>query len=304
MRAAIEASTSAPTSRSSPRSTPSGATRARRKVASTRPLGTRPTTTPRSTPSTPSRARTTSATRTRSRCSATRRPDDVYQLEHWGAVFSRTPDGRIAQRPFGAAGEPRTAYAADITGHVLLQVLYEQIVKRDLLGVRRVVRVAARSRRRPLPGRRLLGPRQRRPEDDRRKDGHPLYRRRRAAVCRHDERVRVHGRRHGTGSARRCPAEGHGDDAVPPDDPRANGCPDHGRLPRRGRIPPELRGRPLPQELCPERDGARLARRHLPRGADRDRRGPRASTATSSSICATSARRRSSSASTGHASSR
>jgi succinate dehydrogenase / fumarate reductase flavoprotein subunit len=59
-------------------------------------------------------------------------PDDVYQLEHWGAVFSRTKDGRIAQRPFGAAGEPRTAYAADITGHVLVHVLYEQVMKRDL----------------------------------------------------------------------------------------------------------------------------------------------------------------------------
>jgi succinate dehydrogenase / fumarate reductase flavoprotein subunit len=59
-------------------------------------------------------------------------PGDVYQLEHWGAVFSRTDDGRIAQRPFGAAGEPRTAYAADITGHVLVQVLYEQVMKRDL----------------------------------------------------------------------------------------------------------------------------------------------------------------------------
>src|SRR5918993_5715470 len=59
-------------------------------------------------------------------------PDDVYQLEHWGAVFSRTPDGRIAQRPFGAAGEPRTAYAADITGHVLIHVLYEQVMKRDV----------------------------------------------------------------------------------------------------------------------------------------------------------------------------
>jgi succinate dehydrogenase / fumarate reductase flavoprotein subunit len=59
-------------------------------------------------------------------------PDDVYQLEHWGAVFSRTPDGRIAQRPFGAAGEPRTAYAADITGHVLIHVLYEQVLKRDI----------------------------------------------------------------------------------------------------------------------------------------------------------------------------
>jgi succinate dehydrogenase / fumarate reductase flavoprotein subunit len=59
-------------------------------------------------------------------------PDDVYQLEHWGAVFSRTADGRIAQRPFGAAGEPRTAYAADITGHVLIHVLYEQVMKRDI----------------------------------------------------------------------------------------------------------------------------------------------------------------------------
>jgi succinate dehydrogenase / fumarate reductase flavoprotein subunit len=59
-------------------------------------------------------------------------PGDVYQLENWGAVFSRDENGRIAQRPFGAAGEPRTAYAADITGHVLVNVLYEQMMKRDV----------------------------------------------------------------------------------------------------------------------------------------------------------------------------
>ncbi len=59
-------------------------------------------------------------------------PGDIYQLEHWGAVFSRAEDGRLAQRPFGAAGSPRTVYAADITGHVLIQVLYEQLVKRDI----------------------------------------------------------------------------------------------------------------------------------------------------------------------------
>jgi len=59
-------------------------------------------------------------------------PGDVYQLEHWGAVFSRTEDGRIAQRPFGAAGAPRTAYAADITGYVLVHVLYEQVMKREI----------------------------------------------------------------------------------------------------------------------------------------------------------------------------
>jgi succinate dehydrogenase flavoprotein subunit len=60
-------------------------------------------------------------------------PDDVYELERWGAVFSRNEEGRIAQRPFGAAGAPRTAYAADITGHVLVHVLYEQLLKRDIL---------------------------------------------------------------------------------------------------------------------------------------------------------------------------
>jgi succinate dehydrogenase / fumarate reductase flavoprotein subunit len=59
-------------------------------------------------------------------------PGDIYQLENWGAFFSRQADGRLAQRPFGAAGSPRTIFAADITGHVLIQVLYEQLVKRDI----------------------------------------------------------------------------------------------------------------------------------------------------------------------------
>src|SRR5215218_2446150 len=59
-------------------------------------------------------------------------PGDIYELEHWGAVFTRNEDGRLAQRPFGAAGSPRTVFAADITGHVLIQVLYEQVVKRDI----------------------------------------------------------------------------------------------------------------------------------------------------------------------------
>src|SRR5881392_629415 len=59
-------------------------------------------------------------------------PGDIYQLEHWGAFFSRREDGRLAQRPFGAAGAPRTVYAADITGHVLIQVLYEQVCRRNI----------------------------------------------------------------------------------------------------------------------------------------------------------------------------
>src|SRR4030042_3969075 len=54
--------------------------------------------------------------------------ESVIEMEHWGTLFSRTDDGKIAQRPFGGAGFPRTCYAADRTGHNLLHALYEQAV--------------------------------------------------------------------------------------------------------------------------------------------------------------------------------
>ncbi|MBI5481735.1 MAG: FAD-binding protein [Deltaproteobacteria bacterium] len=56
-------------------------------------------------------------------------PKRIYELERWGCPFSRTVDGKIAQRPFGGAGFPRTAYAVDRTGHVMLHTLYEQAVR-------------------------------------------------------------------------------------------------------------------------------------------------------------------------------
>ncbi len=59
-------------------------------------------------------------------------PDVVLELEHMGTVFSRLDDGKIAQRPFGGAGVPRTCYAADRTGHNLLHTLYEQNISEDL----------------------------------------------------------------------------------------------------------------------------------------------------------------------------
>jgi succinate dehydrogenase / fumarate reductase flavoprotein subunit len=52
----------------------------------------------------------------------------VYEMEHWGCPFSRFPDNTIAQRPFGGAGYPRTCFSADITGHVLLNTLYERSI--------------------------------------------------------------------------------------------------------------------------------------------------------------------------------
>ncbi|MHC5038535.1 MAG: FAD-binding protein [Planctomycetota bacterium] len=59
-------------------------------------------------------------------------PERVLEMEHWGAFFSRFPDGRIAQRPFGGAGFPRTCYAADRTGHHLLHTCWEQCLKRGI----------------------------------------------------------------------------------------------------------------------------------------------------------------------------
>jgi succinate dehydrogenase / fumarate reductase flavoprotein subunit len=56
----------------------------------------------------------------------------IYELDHWGAPFSRLAGGKIAQRPFGGAGFPRTCYAADRTGHILLHTLYEQAVRRNV----------------------------------------------------------------------------------------------------------------------------------------------------------------------------
>ena len=59
-------------------------------------------------------------------------PRAVIEMEHMGTVFSRTPEGKIAQRPFGGAGFPRTCYAADRTGHNLLHTLYEQVLAKDV----------------------------------------------------------------------------------------------------------------------------------------------------------------------------
>jgi succinate dehydrogenase / fumarate reductase flavoprotein subunit len=62
--------------------------------------------------------------------------DAVYELEHYGLPFSRTPDGKINQRPFGGhtnnvTGKPvsRACFAADRTGHMILQTLYQQCIK-------------------------------------------------------------------------------------------------------------------------------------------------------------------------------
>jgi len=53
-------------------------------------------------------------------------PETIRWAEKMGAVFSRTADGKIAQRPFGGQSSPRACYAKDRTGLTLLQTIYEQ----------------------------------------------------------------------------------------------------------------------------------------------------------------------------------
>ncbi|MFW9927127.1 MAG: FAD-dependent oxidoreductase, partial [Candidatus Thorarchaeota archaeon] len=59
-------------------------------------------------------------------------PRAVIENERWGTAFSRTEDGKIAQRPFGGAAFPRTCYAADKTGHNLLHTTFEQALRRGI----------------------------------------------------------------------------------------------------------------------------------------------------------------------------
>jgi succinate dehydrogenase / fumarate reductase, flavoprotein subunit len=54
-------------------------------------------------------------------------PDVVIDLEHMGVLFSRSPDGRIAQRAFGGHSHKRTCYAADKTGHAILHELVSNL---------------------------------------------------------------------------------------------------------------------------------------------------------------------------------
>ena len=54
-------------------------------------------------------------------------PDVVIDLEHMGVLFSRLPDGKIAQRAFGGHSHRRTCYAADKTGHAILHELVNNL---------------------------------------------------------------------------------------------------------------------------------------------------------------------------------
>jgi succinate dehydrogenase / fumarate reductase, flavoprotein subunit len=55
-------------------------------------------------------------------------PDRVWELEAWGAVFDRTPDGKISQRNFGGHEYPRLAHVGDRTGLEMIRTLQQKMV--------------------------------------------------------------------------------------------------------------------------------------------------------------------------------
>lgn len=59
-------------------------------------------------------------------------PDRVYELERYGALFDRTPDGLIMQRPFGAHSYRRLCYVGDRTGLELIRTLEDQVLNHNV----------------------------------------------------------------------------------------------------------------------------------------------------------------------------
>jgi succinate dehydrogenase / fumarate reductase flavoprotein subunit len=55
-------------------------------------------------------------------------PDRVWELEAWGALFDRTPDGKISQRNFGGHQYPRLAHIGDRTGLEMIRTLQQRVV--------------------------------------------------------------------------------------------------------------------------------------------------------------------------------
>jgi len=58
-------------------------------------------------------------------------PEEVMLLDHWGMPWTRRPDGRIMQRPFGGHSFPRATMAADKVGHALMRTLYNKLLQYD-----------------------------------------------------------------------------------------------------------------------------------------------------------------------------
>ena len=124
----------------------------------------------------------------------------VYELEHMGLPFDRTPDGRISQRPFGghtnnATKQPvrRACHAADRTGHMILQTVYQQCIKNNVTFFDEYPGGGSAGERPGADGRRGRGQhRQRRAAHLPRQSDRVRHRRVRPHLEDHVQRVRAH----------------------------------------------------------------------------------------------------------------
>ena len=210
-------------------------------------------------------------------------PRTIIELEHYGVPFSRTQEGRIAQRRFGGhtrnfgeAPVRRACYAADRTGHMILHTLYEQCVKQkvnfydeyqvlDLLttkqdGTGKPDEVSGVVAYEILTG-----------------EVHTFHAK---IVCfatgGYGRAFKTTSNAHaGTGDGfspgppRWAPAGGHGVRAVPPDGPLPPRHPHHRGRARGGRHPPQLRRRALHGALRAHGERPRPARHGLPSASTR-----------------------------------
>ena len=216
----------------------------------------------------PRRPSTRSSTSRRWACRSTARPR------------ARSTSAASAATPATTARPPvrRSCYAADRTGHMILQTLYQNCVKHDveffnefyvldLLHDRRSTERSGRRRRLRAGHRRdprLPG-----------QGGHLRDRRLRQGLQDDVERAHPHRRRHGHRLAQGPAAGGHGVLPVPPDRP---GRPRHPAVrggARRGRHPAQHRRRALHGALRADHQGPRAARHRRPVDGQRGARGPR-----------------------------
>ncbi len=148
---------------------------------------------------------------------ATEAPDRVRELEAWGAVFDRTRDGRILQRPFGGHTHPRLAHVGDRTGLEMIRTLQDRAVALGHRGLHGVHDHPAHHGPSGVTGAvgywRTTG----RPVVFPAKADRPRDRRHRQGVRDHLELVGVQRRRPGARLRGRRRAHRHGVRPVPPD---------------------------------------------------------------------------------------
>ena len=187
--------------------------------------------------------------------------DAVLDLEKMGLPFNRTPEGRIDQRRFGGhtrnhgeAAVRRSCYAADRTGHMILQTLYQQCVKNEVEFFNEFYVLDLLVDHDLAAGHVPDG-------EEVNVSGVVAYELATGEIhvfqaksvvlatggagqdLQDDlQRAHPHGRRHGAGVPPRHPAGGHGVLPVPPDRPGRPRHPPLGGRARRGRHPAQLRG--------------------------------------------------------------